>query len=182
GRGGAWRGGVGWGGGVVATGGGGAVDGGPCLLRPIIGNQATNFRCFEQPIPDFLLLEGAAGDQLEQINSIERTVARARLCGSDVLAFTIECCLRVGASLFRFCERDQPGRCQSGILRPPGFPLVHPASSVPPRRPYDIAAAPTHIDAGTDLACAVADIDVGVRSPNQVSTAARGDGRPSGRE
>src|SRR5262249_36734402 len=139
--------------GLLTTGRGAAVDGGPCLLRPIIGNQATNFRCFEQPIPDFLLLEGAAGDQLEQINSIERTVARARLCGSDVVAFTIECCLRVGASLFRFCERDQPGRCQSGILRSAGSPLVHSASSVPTRRPNDIAAAPTHIDAGTDLAC-----------------------------
>ena len=43
-----------------------AVDGGPHLLRTIVGDQAANLCCFKQSIAHLLLVEGATGDQLEQ--------------------------------------------------------------------------------------------------------------------
>src|SRR5262249_30855217 len=50
------------------------------------------------------------------------------------------------------------------------------------RRQDDVAAVAAHINAGTDLARAVADFDVGVPRKEEMPTATWGDGHPGGRE
>src|SRR5262249_11708249 len=94
------------------------------------------------------------------------------------LALTVERRLCVGAGLPRLGERDQPRRRQSCGLRTTRLPLIHSASGVPARRPDDVTAGSARIDAGPDLADAIADVDTGIPNPNQMPATAGSDGRP----
>src|SRR5262249_798111 len=74
------------------------------------------------------------------------------------------------------------GGPQAGLRRPPGFLLFCPPGGFRAGGGAVVPAIAAHIDAGADLAGAVADFDVGVPSKNQVLSTARRDARPSGRK
>jgi hypothetical protein len=56
--------------------------------------------------------------------------------------------------------------------------LVRSTGGIPARRQTDVTTVTAHIDAGTDLAGAVADLDIGVPNKDQVLSTARCDARP----
>lgn len=81
------------------SGTGAAFNGRHDLPRTIISDQSAGRSSREQPVTDFLLVEGAAGDNLKQVESraIKRRVTRSDGCGDNVGAFLFQCRARPDA-------------------------------------------------------------------------------------
>ena len=133
-------------------------------------------------IADFLLVEFAAGNDLEQVEGggVEGIVASAGLRIGNRVTLLLEggaCPGLVALPSLILCtgELDEPARSRDGPVGTGWVPLIESAIGAAARRQADIAAIAADIDALTYLAGAVVDLNAVGPSEDEVPAAARRD-------